>query len=282
MAIPAIKALHSLGHDVDVLIGNMSDDKGAHEVLAKLRDTNQEGIIKNIWLNSAPGKYDLAIMSIPFDGRWHNGVHFNADKVVDGRTRPDPSTTGLVSWKRHEIEYQMDNIIELGYVGSIPTCTFTHGTLFNSSKFYLGIGYKKDALAFWKKKHWGNENYAKLVSLILADNENNTVVTTGDLQDTILSIAPISRMVNNKRFTHLPGGLLQSFKEVSECHMYVGNDTGMMHVAAAEGRKVLGLFFLENSITKSHPWGFDCQVIDGVNRTVTPEEVFNKIKEMSK
>jgi hypothetical protein len=281
MAIPALRALRSMGHQVDVLVGTLPDDGGAVEVLSRLRDYEGMGIIGTVYRDNAlPARYDLAIMAIPFDGRWRNGTHYIADKVMDGRTRPDPATTGLISWKKHEIEYQMDNARELGYSDEIPSCSFLSPHLVDGShSFYLGIGYKKDAAGFWKAKHWGNENFAALVKFI-ADHPLNRVFTTGDMQDLVLTIAPIMRMVNDKRFIHEPGSLVKSFDSVADCGFYVGNDTGMMHVAAAFGRKALGLFFLENSIVKSKPWCKDGFALDGVGRNVTPEEVFRKIKEM--
>jgi hypothetical protein len=116
MAVPAIKALSSMGHTVDVLIGSTRDDVGAMDVLLSLK--NNYGCIRRIWVDSVNKSiepYDMAIMSIPFDGRWQNGTHFQARSVMDGRTRPDPSTTGLVSWKKHEVEYQMDNVRIMGF-----------------------------------------------------------------------------------------------------------------------------------------------------------------------
>lgn len=281
MAIPAIKALHSLGHSVDVLIGSLPDDKGAWDVLSKF--SGSSGCISNIWTDSTQSHYDVAIMSIPFDGRWRPGVHFKANKIIDGRTRPDPTTTGLSSWKKHEVEYQIDNAIQLGYSGNISDldCSFMKQCEnVPKTNFYIGIGYKKDTAGFWKQKHWGNAKYAALIKMILNDNPQNVVRTSGDHQDLIFSIAPIIREVNDKRLIYESGSLSQAIDRIKNNYMYIGNDTGMMHVAAAAGCKVLGLFFLENSITKSRPWGLDCHVIDGVNREVTPDEVFRKIKDI--
>lgn len=295
MAVPALKALKSMGHQVDVLVGTLPDDGGAYEVMCRLRD--HMGTIGTVYKDNAlPGRYDIAILAIPFDGRWRNGTHFIADKVMDGRTRPDPSTTGLISWKKHEVEYQMDNVRELGYEGHPPDTSFfiRHATP-RDNRIYLGIGYKKDAAGFWKQKHWGNENYAELVKRILAENPRNVVVTSGDAQDLVLTIAPIARMVNDKRFIHEPGGLIKSFDTVADCLTYVGNDTGMMHVAGANDCDVLGLFFLENSIVKSSPWCSHnwlpemgsgpqpqyctaCLAIDGVGRSVSVEEVFRTLQ----
>ncbi len=285
MAIPAIRALKSMGHDLDVLVGTMPDDGGALEVMLKLRDIWMT--VDNVYNDrvDTDRKYDLAILSIPYDGRWHNGIHFKADRIMDGRTRPDPSTTGLVSWKKHEIEYQMDNARDLGYVGPTADTSFLLplelGRVFrpraDARKFYFGLGYKKDAAGFWKKKHWGNENFAELAKLILASNPGNQVVMTGDAMDFQLSIAPVIRMVNSVRVIYQQGALLKSFDVLSGCDVYVGNDTGMMHVAASLRLPTYGLFFLENSIVKSRPWGENCHAIDGVGRSVSPQEVFERI-----
>lgn len=252
MAIPMIKALQYKSDTVvDVLVGNTPDDVGAIQVLSK--------VVKHpgkLFVNSAlEHDYDVAIMAIPFDGRWQQGVHFRAKEVLDGRTRPDPSTTGLVSWKRHEIDYQMENARSLGFHDFDPDTSFL-APCQKENKIYLGVGYKKDAAGFWKIKHWGNENYAELVKLILKRMPSWKVVSTGDAADLQLSLAPISRLIGDSRFEiKVSSDLDSSFREVASSRVYVGNDTGMMHVAASAGCDVLGLFFLGNSVVKSSPRG---------------------------
>lgn len=286
MAVPMLKALHSMGHQVDVLVGNTSDDGGALDVMLVLRDYHK--VIKEVYVNRAPEKYDLAIMSIPFDGRWQNGYHFNASEVMDGRTRPDPSTTGLGSWHKHEIEYQMDNAYKLGYKGDVPDCSFMgkEEWALRPRCFYLGVGYKKDAAGFWKVKHWGNENYAELVKRVLAENPMNLVYTSGDMGDLQLSIKPIMDMVNDSRFKFEPGGLRQAFKLIARCGTYFGNDTGMMHVAASCGQGVAAYFNLINSVTKSRPWCKTYSCVEGHDlqnnpRAVTVDEFLSEIVDVT-
>jgi ADP-heptose:LPS heptosyltransferase len=270
---------------VDILVGNLHDDVGAFEVMRHV--VGGEG---KLYVNTAlQCDYDVAVMAIPFDGRWQNGVHFRAKKVLDGRTRPDPSTTGLISWKKHEVEYQMDNARELGFQGFTPDCSFLQTPKISSyskgfvDRLYLGIGYKKDVAGFWQMKHWGNENYGALVKILLEKYPALSVHTTGNVADFHQSIGPISRIVNNKRFVcTLSKNLYEAFDKVSSCYMYVGNDTGMMHVAASCNRRVTGLFFLEHSITKNRPWCDMYTAIDGVyNRDkVTPEYVLSQIEDL--
>lgn len=274
-----IKALKSLGHEVDVLVGTLPDDFGADLILANV--VGSDSLYRDLALRH---KYDVAIMSMPFDGRWKNGQHFFADSVMDGFTRPDPTTTGLVSWKKHEIEYQMENAYAIGYKGEIPDCSFLneqYDICNDSDKIYLGIGYKKDALGYWARKHWGNKNFATLVKMLLGDAKVR-IVCTGDYKDLSMTMAPIYREVRDPRFMPQTNGLLMAIGMLTNCGIYVGNDTGMMHVAAALGKKVVAYFNIENAITKSRPWCEHYTVFDGTQRTVNPEDMYNAVQEFRK
>lgn len=293
MTIPMLRAIaFSARHmymmeefQLDVLVGNTSDDGGAYDVFQSFKEL---GHIDNLWIGKSPEKYDLAIMSIPYDGRWQNGVHFSAKEVIDGRTRPDPSTTGLVSWKKHEIEYQMDTAVErFHWTGPVPPLTFMNPLPFFDNilpnSIYLGLGYKKDVAGFWKVKHWGNANYAELVRRLLADDPSLQIYTSGDTGDLQYSINPIMSMVKNDRFHFVPTvGLRQAFELVGRCEMYVGNDTGMMHVAASYDKPVCALFFLENSVTKARPWCTNYSCIEAYDppRTLSVDEVMEEVKDV--
>lgn len=264
MSIPMIKALSSLG-EVDLLIGTTSDDGGAFDVAKHMKAS---GIINHIYFDSAIDGdhdiYDFAIMSIPFDGRWRNGHHFNAHVVLDGRTRPDPSTTGLVSWKKHEVEYQMENAYELGYEGSIPDMSFYPRKGRNGNgDVYLGVGYKKDKNRFWEQKHWGNANFVDFTNAMLCDNKR-LVISTGDILDWNMSLHTIQEAVSNPLFCAAITKLDRAFDELDRCDLYVGNDTGIMHVAASMGIPCISVFYLQNSYIKNHPWEVKHFVADGV------------------
>ncbi|MHB8407883.1 MAG: glycosyltransferase family 9 protein [Acidiferrobacterales bacterium] len=272
MAVPAIRALVSLGHEVSILVGTLPDDGGATEVLGKL------GL--PLFQNSVPlsNKFDLAIMSIPFDQRWKNGIHYSADKVMDERGRPEYSQVfGFSSWKKHEAEYQMENPMALGFTGEMPSSSFLPPNKGDPNKVFIGVGYKKDAAGYWKQKHWGNENFAEFIKLVCQDPKMK-VVATGDTQDLIMSLWPIEAKSRTGRLWANKRTLEESFTIIGDCGSYVGNDTGMMHVAASLGKPTLGLFFLENSLTKTKPLGQ--HAIEAVDRALSPEEVYAKWKEI--
>jgi hypothetical protein len=274
MSVPAVKALAKLG-SVTVLVGSTIDDGGAHEVFSILRD-HMKGSI-TVVRDSAKGcgEFDVAVMSIPFDGRWKNGVHFDAKRVLDGRTRPDPSTVGLVSWERHEVDYQLDNALELGYFNGPQSMRFFEPRIVPMSTVYLGVGYKKNAE--WAVKHWGNENFIELADRIVASGK--AVVMTGDRVDAAMTMGPIKRAVG-AGCSFETCSFKRSFDVVSSCCAYVGNDTGMMHVASSLDVPTVGLFFLQNSIVKNGPRSTRFAAIDGSSRRPTPDEVYQTLAEV--
>lgn len=294
-AIPMIRALRHRFQDarIDVLIGTGPDDVGAREIFKLVQN---EGLINCIFYDQVRGsqkvKFDVAIMSTPFDGRWKNGEHFDADRVMDCRPRPDPSTTGFSSWKKHEVEYQMDNAYELGYSGDIPAISLNKTLLVErdglivpdidptlphmSAKrtLYVGLGYKRDAAKLWAVKHWGNENYAQLIALLLSKDRDLCVVASGNMQDFVESIMPISRALNTPRFVgYAMANVSASISVVNSCDMYIGNDTGMAHVAAGCGKPTGVIFKMENASTKSRPWCDRFEIIEGTNREVSVAEM---------
>lgn len=271
-AIPMIKAIKSLGHNVDILIGSHPDDFGSNQVLKGQGE---------LLIDSADDRvYDLAIMAMPFDGRWKNNVHYRAKEVWDERPRPDPTTMGFSSWKRHEVEYQMDWARKLGYTGETPDCSFIPKREANPNLVYVGVGYKKDQAGFWKVKHWGNENFAQLIKMLLDSDPELRVVSTGNTMDMVVAMAPIFKLVGDPRYSINVTNVQSAFTSVCSSGLYVGNDTGMAHVAASCDRKVAVIFKMENAATKSHPWCRNYRVVEAVNREVSPEEMFAVVQEL--
>lgn len=276
MAIPIVKALQIMGNSVDVLVGSGPDDSGASDVLRH--------VANRVFTDFVPDglKHDVAIMAIPFDGRWKNGVHFIADRVMDGRPRPDPSTFGFSSWEKHEVEYQMENAAELGWDGPTPSSSFFNHTFqYHPKQIYLGIGYKRDKEGYWAKKHWGNDNYIQLIKLLLESDRSLSVCMTGGPMDMVQTMAPISRGVSDSRLRVLTPNLRTSMEIAAASGYYIGNDTGMMHVAAAHGVPCVGIFMLEGTKTKNSPWGASHRVLEGHVSPPSPEEVFKAYKEIA-
>ena len=289
MSVPMLKAIRSLRPErLDLLVGTTQDDAGALNIAAALKlsrvidnivcDTALKGPLgtqSNVTTNY---HYTHAVMAIPFDGRWKNRIHFSSDVVLDGRTRPDPATFGFSSWKKHEIEYQMDSARELGYDGETPSCSFLPSRNVSrvAKRVYLGLGYKKDAAGFWKFKHWGNKNYADVVCSLVDDGYE--VVTTGDMSDYKETIVPICDTLKargkNGALRAIPTMTLSNaFSVLETCAAYLGNDTGMMHVAASMDIPTVGVFMDPQLVTKNRPFTKDWSVVCGWLKPTTASVV---------
>lgn len=250
MSVPMVRALAHLG-TVDVLAGNGPDDAGSVDVFLSLQ---REGVIDRLHLVSAcEVEYDVAVMAIPFDGRWQNGTHFRAVRVLDRRPRPDFSPElGFSSWRKHEVEYQVDNARELGYEGPSPQMSFCPRSDWDDDTVYLGFGFKRDAQSFWSAKHWGNERYVQFIRRCRELRPSIKFRSTGNAADLAQCIIPISREVGD--LGPVVSNIANAIQVVGRCAAYVGNDTGMMHVAASFEMPTYGLMAYENVATKNRPW----------------------------
>lgn len=261
LAVPMVKSLCSMGHQVDVLVGSGPDDFGADVVFARLRETLCPEIHAIHRDRTDPSvSYDVAIMAIPFDGRWMNGIHYNANRVIDCRRRPgDVERLGFDMWEKHEVEYMMDDSRELGFTGNTPDGSFLERqSRHDPNLIYLGIGYKRDPGGFGRSKHFGNDRYVSLIDAIQRIRPETRFVSSGPMVDLVESGRWIKRgarasyehvVVGADRF-----GLHRSFDLISMCHAYVGNDTGMMHVAASLGMPTMGLFAYDGLLRKNPPF----------------------------
>lgn len=285
LTVPLLKALKSIYGvvDVDVLVGSTHDDVGAYQVFRRLQE--HRTIVSNIFVDrSKDERYDIAIMAIPFDGRFKNGIHFNAERVLDGRSRPDPEDQrwGFHTWKKHEIEYMMEPAYALGYRGDIPDCSFSNrGSFSKNKRIYFGMGYKKMPNDPWKIKHWGNVNYAALIRKILDKFPDCEIYTSCNAMDLATTVAPVHRMVNDPRFKFDVCSLETSFDKMSSCWMFVGNDTGMMHVAASFNLPVVSFFFMQGAEKKNPPWCSKKKVLTAPSaRDLSVDDAFDAVVSM--
>ena len=94
-----------------------------------------------------------------------------------------------------------------------------------------------------KSRMWPYDRYAELCDEII-DRHDAKIIFIGVLNEIEL-IENIQKNIENKNKTINAAGkitLNQLFYLISKCDMFIGNDAGPMHVAAAQGIKTLGLF----------------------------------------
>src|SRR6185503_17293386 len=140
----------------------------------------------------------------------------------------------------------MDNARGLGYVGETPDCSFMAPAAGDPDLVYLGVGYKRDPGGFGASKHFGNTRFAALISEIARRRPSARFISSGPIVDMAESGVRIGQgaplgLYGFKLTSGSPHGLLESFSLLSGCGAYIGNDTGMMHVAASLGLPTMGL-----------------------------------------
>ncbi len=128
--------------------------------------------------------------------------------------------------------------------------------------------------ANWRGKQWRSERFAELARRLTASNgplagARVAVLAAEHERDQAL---PLLAAIPDHRLIDLVGrvDLLTAAAVLRRCAMFIGNDTGLMHVAAAIGAPTLGLFG-PSPIEKYAPWG-SCTAV--VRTADAPEAMF--------
>lgn len=94
-----------------------------------------------------------------------------------------------------------------------------------------------------KCRMWPAERYAELCDHLL-DLYRMPIVLSGTEEETDLIDSIREKVEDKKRLVSLAGklSLPQLFYLLKRCTLFIGNDSGPMHIAAAQGAKTIGLF----------------------------------------
>ena len=129
--------------------------------------------------------------------------------------------------------------------------------------------------ANWRAKTWRTEYFVDLIDRLTASGailEGGRVAVFGRDDERPMALRLIDNMPQ-RRCIDLVGklDLLSAYACLSRCSFYVGNDSGLMHLAAASGLPTLGLFGPTQESMYA-PWGDYTTVV----RTRVPfEELFS-------
>lgn len=253
LTVPLIKALSTIG-EVDVLIGSTNDDIGAISIFQMFKRWNSS-YLKNVFIDRCPldREYDVAVMAIPFDGRWQNGLHFKAKTVMDGRKRPgNVERLGLDMWQKHEVEYQMENAADLGIETEVPSLQFFERGKIDASLIYVGIGFKRDPGGFGLSKHFGTQRFIELMKYLRSKRPEMKFVSSGSIHD-FTDVGSVIQKAIGDFYSFQFVDLFRSMEIIGSCRAYIGNDTGMMHAAASCKMPTYALMALEGSQIKNPP-----------------------------
>ncbi len=125
--------------------------------------------------------------------------------------------------------------------------------------------------ANWRGKQWRGERFAELARRLTAADgplPGARVAVMAAAHERPQAL-PLLDAIPGERLIDLVGrvDLLTAAAALRRCALFIGNDTGLMHIAAATGIPTLGLFG-PSPIDKYAPWGSRTAVV----RTADPPE----------
>ncbi len=121
-------------------------------------------------------------------------------------------------------------------------------------------------IANWIGKTWPAERYAIVARRLLGGGgrlAGGRLMVLGGEHDR-MAAAPVLAAVSRSRCIDLVGreDLLVLFACLKRASMFIGADSGPMHLAAAAGIRTLGLFGPSDE-TLYRPWGLNCSTVRG-------------------
>lgn len=261
LALPAIEALRKKFSDsrIDILATSRNKDVffGNDKVDNILYVKTSLFSVLNFIINNNK-KYDLAIdmeeyLNVSaiisfFAGKRVVGYSHGArSKLYDERVRYND--------KQHAVQTFLDlaRILGIDYdAEKLPELNYSKNDIKIVDNFLKKNGIKKNdfvvcvapgAAESAKARMWPLERYAELCDEVIA-RHNAKIVFSGSIDEMGLVNGIIEKMENKSKCFNFAGKitLTQLFYLITKCKLFVGNDAGPMHIAAAQGIRTLGLF----------------------------------------
>ena len=261
LALPAIEALRKRfpKSEINVLATSRNkdvffNDKNLNRIFSM--KLNPFSILKFILVEMK--KYDLvvdmeeylnisAIVSF-FTGKRSIGFsHYSRAKLYTNKIRYND--------KQHAVQTFLDlvRILDIEYYAeALPKLSFSKNDKKIADTLLKKNGVKNDELIVCvapgaaesaKSRMWPYDSYAELCDEIIV-KYNAKIIFVGAINETEL-IESIEKSMDNKTKMINTAGkitLNQLFYLISKCDLFIGNDAGPMHIAAAQGIKTIGLF----------------------------------------
>ncbi len=125
----------------------------------------------------------------------------------------------------------------------------------------------------WIPKIWPVKNYNEMLIRLLNKNKNLFIVIVGSIEDKKKYKKDLTNNINHNKIIDLMGqSITQTHAYMKLSDLFIGNDSGLMHLAAAANIATIGLFGPTNNILYA-PYGRNCFVV----RT---KETFDDFKSM--
>ena len=146
-------------------------------------------------------------------------------------------------------------------------------------------------------KKWPISRYAELIKRIIDYEKKIYILLFGGKED-ILDAEDLTLKTDGSRVTSLCGktNIIESAAALSLCEFYLGNDTGVMHLASAMGLDCISIFSSRANPGRWEPFGdkniihrkdgshfgcelTDCKICQKELEKITVDEVMNSFKE---
>ena len=113
---------------------------------------------------------------------------------------------------------------------------------FSNFRNFIAVG----ASANWRAKTWSAKKFTKLIKLLLKDKkitEDKNIAFFGSKLD-IKDAKKIIKNLKKCKIKNFCGklNLVETYTYLSQCKIFIGNDSGLMHLSASTGVPTLGLF----------------------------------------
>lgn len=135
-------------------------------------------------------------------------------------------------------------------------------TLMPKDRPILAVG----PTANWQGKTWPEDRFSDLIARLTGDRGilPGAAVAVFGHEDERESVAGFLNSIPEERRIDLVGrvSLLEAYACLERASLYIGNDSGLMHLAAAAGLPTLGLFGPTQDKLYA-PWGQHCRVVRG-------------------
>ena len=150
----------------------------------------------------------------------------------------------------------------------------------NKSKILLDYTNKANDLialapgANWVAKQWPKENFLLLIKNLQSNrNFKNSIFILLGSENEFESGLYIKSKLRKKKIENLIGilNLAEIYILLKKCKLFLGNDSGLMHLAALSGIPTIGLFGPSDK-NQYHPWG---QRTLAISTPESPETLMN-------
>ena len=161
------------------------------------------------------------------------------------------------------------------------------------------------ASANWPAKIWSSKNFVKLIKMFLKEKQfgkKKSIVFFGSSKD-LKNTKKITKHLKRFEVKNFCGklNLIEVAAHLKKCRIFIGNDSGLMHIASATGIPTLGLFgpsletryapkgnnahYIRTKKTFNQLTGakdFDWNTKKNLMNSLSVDNVFKKVKEILK